>query len=465
MLNLLLATRLRYYRNFLRTHFDRVTLIEFGFIFLIFIFLALRSPADIGYRFTFLLAPEFPQKWASLWAALLPLFYLIAEIFAFITLRPNGEAQLLGTLPIAPRALLPYYLLRHFLKTFGLIILGAALFLFGKHGFGAKALVSLTAFAVLLDLQLLAFMQAYALRLHSSRKSRLAKNNFARWFVLEMFVIFTLYFAKSFFYLFSAEVIGLWSRFAVALLFLAGLGWCARRIYNPMRIIAAPPLPPPSNRIGLWARRASSPAKFFTGNFTAAHYANDLFFLKREKPSPLWLCGGAIALLLLVTSAQTQAGHAYPAAIFLQLLYSTFMINALMVLFERDGPVLALARTLPIPAAQFWFARWLLVASLLALPALVPMFIIAAKFGVTMQLAWFAFVTWLVLPAIFALLLCNAAFGMFPQTKYAGLVMNIFVVLIVLFWFYMPLGTIILLGFMLMRVRKSQKHFQTLPLE
>ena len=77
-------------------------------------------------------------------------------------------------------------------------------------------------------------------------------------------------------------------------------------------------------------------------------------------------------------------------------------------------------------------------------------------------MSWLAFAAAVILavPAIFALLFCNAAFGMFPHARYASLIMNVFILLMMLFWFYMPFGSLMLLGFMLLRVRKTQRQFQ-----
>jgi len=74
MLLLLLRTRLRYYRNYLRHHFDRMVWLEIGFIILILFYLAGRSPADIGYNLKFLLEKDFPLKYAAPWVTLLPVF-------------------------------------------------------------------------------------------------------------------------------------------------------------------------------------------------------------------------------------------------------------------------------------------------------------------------------------------------------------------------------------------------------
>lgn len=485
MLKLLLATRFRYYRNFLRAHFDRVTLIEFGFIFLILFFLALRSPADIGYSLNFLFEPSFPSKWANLWAGLLPFFYLVAEAFALITLRPRSEAQLLGTLPITPRALLPYHLLRHLLKTFGLIFFGAALFLFGTSNFAARILTALTALALLLGLHMLAFAQACLLCRQTQEVVTsnfiLGKKHLGRWLLSEGSILITLFAASAQFHLHTSAPAEAAFKLLLALALLLGAWFFARHVYAPTHLLeprslfiftartprdnAATGSPLQKERSTEERTRIDSLIKMRAENFTSAQMTRDLLLIKRQKPSLLLLCAGTIVLLTLTSSAQAAAINSYSSTIFIHVLYCALMINALMTLFDHDGPLLGILRALPLHAAQLWRARWLFVVGMLALPMFLPTIIILIKFGASLQLALFVLSTWLVVPAIFALLLCNAAFAMFPQTKYAGILMNVFAILMLLFWFYMPFGTLILLGFTLTRVRKSQEHFQYLQLE
>lgn len=164
MLFLLLRTRLRYYRNYLRHHFDRVVWLEIGFIVLILFYLAGRSPAYIGYDLKFLLEKDFPLKYAAQWVTLLPVFYLIVEALAFITLRPTGEWQILGTLPVAKPAVTNYHLLRHSSKTAGLLFIGVLPFLIGDTGVIEKLARCFFALGILLVLQFAGFMQAYHLR-------------------------------------------------------------------------------------------------------------------------------------------------------------------------------------------------------------------------------------------------------------------------------------------------------------
>ena len=91
MLKLLIKTRIRYYRNYLKNHLDKVTTIELGLIFLVFLLLLARSPADIGYNLKWFFSAEYPRQWAKIFSFLLPIFYLISEFFAWLSLRPSTE--------------------------------------------------------------------------------------------------------------------------------------------------------------------------------------------------------------------------------------------------------------------------------------------------------------------------------------------------------------------------------------
>jgi hypothetical protein len=199
--------------------------------------------------------------------------------------------------------------------------------------------------------------------------------------------------------------------------------------------------------------------------FLLTQIIRDALTLKRRRPAILFLCLATLLLLAAVGAAQTVAVNAYSAAIFVHLIYCWIMINALMFLFEQDAAVPSLMRMLPASAAQWWQARWLFALGALALPMVLPFLVMAFKFGFNLKLLAFAAATGLAVPAVFSLLFCNAAFGMFPLTKYAAIMMNLFIFLMILFWFYMPFGSLILLGFMLAWVKKSQRHFQFLEVQ
>src|SRR5262245_7528342 len=184
MFLLLFKTRLRYYRNFLRAHFDRVTMIELSCIGLILLYLAVRSPADIGYRLEIFFTPEFAAKWPERWLSLLPVFYFAAEFSAWVTLRPADEWQILAALPFQKHALLRYHLARHFLKTATLLLVGVLPFAFGRGDFWSGGLQSVTALVFMSALQLAAFAQAHLLRSGAA-----AAGKWGRWAAGEILIV------------------------------------------------------------------------------------------------------------------------------------------------------------------------------------------------------------------------------------------------------------------------------------
>lgn len=112
MLRLLLKTRIRYSKNYLRTHFDRITLIELGLILLIFAALVLRSPADVGYSLRILGEPQFADWWAYAFVLSYPWAFLLFVVLAYFAGRRRVEWRLLGALPIDRSTLLSYHLAR-----------------------------------------------------------------------------------------------------------------------------------------------------------------------------------------------------------------------------------------------------------------------------------------------------------------------------------------------------------------
>ncbi len=139
MLKLLLKTRVRYYRNYLKHHLDRITTIEISVIFLVFLLLLLRSPADIGYQLNWLASAEFAAQWAKMFSLFLPIFYLLFEFFAWYTLRPLAEWQIFGVLPFQKRSIANYYLFRYFSKTASLVFFVSIAFFAGTDVYSVGA--------------------------------------------------------------------------------------------------------------------------------------------------------------------------------------------------------------------------------------------------------------------------------------------------------------------------------------
>lgn len=129
MLILLLKTRLHIYRNYIRHNFDRITKMEIGIIVLIFLLLLARSPADIGYNFAWLHSNAFTDFYLKLFPLMLILFYVVSKFIAYLTQKRTSEWQILGAQPFPRKQIIHFYLLRHFLKIGGFLLIIAFLFL------------------------------------------------------------------------------------------------------------------------------------------------------------------------------------------------------------------------------------------------------------------------------------------------------------------------------------------------
>lgn len=455
MLTLLLRTRLRYYRNYLRHHFDRMAWLEIGLIVTILLFLTVRSPADVGYNLQFLRAEDFPLRFTEYWAALLPIFYLIVEALAIITLRPTGEWQILGALPLHKQAIINYHLLRHLGKTFGLLLLGTLPFWIGNDGAFHKTSRGLFALGALLTLQLAAFKQAGLLRdAHKKLPQKLW-----RWLPWEGAIIFTLVIGAASLQNIlvgaqSGVLIAALPAWSVALAML----FYIRRTYEPGFIETGT-----TRESTLVTARHRQRLLNNKIGLTGALVRRDLLFLWRSKRSAFaWLLF-AVAIAAFACLAQESAEAAYAGSIVLEIIFSVLLINVLLILFEHDVRTVGLIRALPINARKLWKARWLSAAGFMVMPMLIPIFIIPIKFAA--GAGFFIFLALVIgISAVFAALYCNAGFGLFPNTKYCGVLLNISLGLMILFWFYMPFGTILLLAISALWIRKSQRHFQLLEI-
>lgn len=455
MLLLLFRTRLRYYRNYLRHHFDRMVWLEIGFIILILFYLAGRSPADIGYSLDFLLKKDFSVKYAAQWVVRLPMFYLIAEALAFMTLRPTGEWQILGALPIAQPTITDYHLLRHCSKTAGLLFIGTIPFLAGDNGIVEKLARCCFALGTLLTLQFAGFNQAFSLR---NTERTLLKRIF-RWLPIEAIILGTLISGV-------AQLQPLVTTSSNKIFFVWPVGWTLaailffylRRHYAPEVIENQPSIKP---------RTIHSTTTFnqsgFKGGITRALIWRDLKFLSTEKRSIFVLVALATMIILLAALAQSSAAEAYASSMVLEGIFGFMLINALLVLFEQDAKTAALQRSLPVNASANWKARWLLASGFMAAPLIATVLVIPFVFGIEIGFVFFLGLG-IMIPGIFSAVFCNAGFGLFPNIKFCGVLLNILLGLMILFWFYMPLGTVILLTISVLWVRKSQQHFQFLEI-
>ena len=447
MLILLIITRLRYYYNFIRYHFDRRTLVEIGFILLVLLFLLGRSPADIGYSLTFLFAPDFPHQWVNIWAKSLLFLYIVFEILAFFTMRPTGEWHILGGLPFAKSAMVNYHLLRYAGKTFVLVLLASLPFLIGPTHFLVRLIHFGTALSLLLALQFIAFLRAFTLR---NQYRKLLK--FFRWLLAEGPLIILLFFISPA----LQHVLQTFSIYEIiTLLFGCILGFTLLlmiwRIYDPSQI-ESKSVSRPVRTSNLWE---------IVRKQISALLVNDTIFLLHHKRSLFLIMFIETITLSITCIAYDLAAEAFTSCIVLQIIFSWFfIINMLMILFERDAETQRVIRILPVAPRKLWFARWLLASALICIPMIVPAIMTLVKFSLSLKLFIFIVSGLFGIPAIFATLYCTTGFALFPHAKLAQNIMNLSVLFVILFWFFMPLGSILFLAVALIWANKSRKHFQ-----
>ncbi|MBL7095364.1 hypothetical protein ISS22_15475 [candidate division KSB1 bacterium] len=456
MLKLLLKTRFRYYRNYLKYHLDKITSIELGLVLLVFLFLLARSPADIGYNLRWFFSPDFSQQWARIFSLLLPIFYIISEFFAWLTLRPSTEWHVLGTLPFRKLAVANYYLLRHTSKIFSFIFFGSIAFLGGSDPFHFRLFLLFSGLGLMFSLQLISFAQAQFIRNpHNHHWKR-----YARWFLIELFMIG--------FLLIIAENIG---RGLVEPLtsyhFLILCAWFLNiQNYYLIQKHFVPYLPeskatqkPASGQVRFYSALSNK----LKGPKTAFIF-RDFFFLWRQKRSTFYLFIFGEILLILISIFMEEAFAAYITLLSLQLVISLMLIKTVVLLFQNDVDGYELTRTLPIKSSSYWMARWLFIFGFLSLQMILPTFIIPIVFKIKMGFIGFVAAGLFGIPLIMATLYCNSGFGLFPHVHLTGYMISVSILFIILFWFFMPFGSLIILGVILLWIRKSQKRFQFLEL-
>jgi len=201
----------------------------------------------------------------------------------------------------------------------------------------------------------------------------------------------------------------------------------------------------------------------FPSGATRIFIWRDLKFLWLEKRATFILAAFAALIIWLATLAQSSAAEAYASSIVLASIFGFMLINALLVLFEHDVKTAALQRHLPVSASACWKARWLLATGFMIAPTLGAALVIPLVFAVDSSFVFFLGLA-VIIPAIFSAVFCNAGFGLFPNIKFCSVLLNILLGLMILFWFYMPLGTVILLALSALWIRKSQRHFQFLEI-
>ncbi len=455
MLFLLLKTRLVYYKNYLKHHFDRTTMLEIFIIVAVLLMLLMRSPADIGYNFKWMSDEAFPLQWARLFGTYaLISFYLVAEIFAFFALRISREWQLLGALPVGRKTIADYYLIRHAGKTFTFLVLVSIPFLLAKTvPFGARITHFIAALGILLLLQMVAFFQAYRFRyVHFSIAKKLLL-----WLPLEFAVWALLIFGGSKIGMYLGEPS---ARSAMAFL-PAWIAFFGLLVYCRTKFILKQKQGQ-SERVV--AERKVQRRHVFRGTIHA-FVVRDILLLWRMRARSYFIPLIATVVSTAVVLAEDEASAALVSLIFVEAIFSFFLIKTVLTFFEWDAEIIQLIRSLPLKASGLWFARWLLAFGIIAAPAVLPLIVALVKFGPTAEFLFFALAALAILPAIMATIFCNGGFGLFPHFNLSGYIISISIIMIFLFWFFMPFGSFILLAVMVFWIRKSQKHFETLELQ
>lgn len=456
MLSLLIKFRLKYYRNYIHYHFDRRTKIEIGIVVFILLLLTLRSPADIGYNFKWMHDENFLSTWAKFFLSLLPIYYLVSEAFAFITLRISQEWQILGVLPFQRKSIANYFLIRQAIKLSPFLFIGTIPFFLALSSYVSLRIFSFfMALGFLFLLQMLSFFQAYHVRNHTIG----AVLRIGRWFVVDVFIIALLI-------LFSLHSSAIFLTPNPASFSILSFAWFLSFLlmFHIQRSFVIRNVESISQKDKNSTARSNAANMFNTRNVTRATILRDVLFLWREKRSSIVLFITSIAVSAIVSLAARGFNETVVSLISIEILFSLLWTKTILVLFENDIHVFIFIRSLPISASAQWWTRWLFIAAIISLPLAIPIVIIAIRFGLNFQLLIFSMIMLVAIPGLMATLFCNSGFGLFPHINLTGLILMISLILIVLFWFFMPFGSLIILAVIFLWIRKSQRNFKYLEL-
>ncbi|MCI0493545.1 hypothetical protein L0Z72_00950 [candidate division KSB1 bacterium] len=453
---MLIKFRLKYYRNYIRYHFDRRTKIEIGIVVLILLLLTLRSPADIGYNFKWMHDENFLNNWRMIFLQLLPIFYLISEAFAFITLRISQEWQILGTLPFQRKSIANYFLIRQAIKISPFLFIGIIpFFLALSSDLSLRIFSAFITLGFLFLLQMLSFYQAFQIRNHNVR----ILLRIGRWFVFDGLII-------AFLILFSQNLGSFLLKIDPALLLIVLIVWLLSLLFlfYIQRSFVIHDAESTSQKGKKSAARTNAANMFNTRNVTRATILRDVLFLWRENRSSIVLFIVSIAVSIIVSLAARGFNETVVSLISIEILFSLLWTKTVLSLFESDIHAFTFIRSLPISASTQWRARWLFIAAIISFPLVIPIVVIAIRFGLNFQFLILSMVMLVAIPGLMATLFCNSGFGLFPHINLTGLILMISLILIMLFWFFMPFGSLLILAVIFLWIRKSQRNFKYLEL-
>ncbi len=452
MLTLLLKTRFRIYRNYIRHHFDRVTVLEISIIIFIFLLLLARSPADIGYNMRFLRSENFTPTYLRLFPLLIICFYVISEFMAIITRKRESDWKILGTLPFRRNEIIHFYLIRHFLKIAPLFLILAMLFWAGTGmSILQKASQFVAASGFLILLQVISFWQANVFQ----------QPNRWRWLLRELSLLMILMSGVYFLPAVLGNLIYCW--ITIPFLLIADC-LLLKNLYASFH--------PASDKIKIIKKSThSNQYHYFTiplshrcGPLTRLLWRDFTCLWRRQRSVFMWPIFGTLVMLINVSAAKqsTEAGF---GNVVIQSIFGIFIINSLLKVYEADAGHFHLDRSLPISPRRIWWARWLMTGIIIASQWIVPALVLLLKFHPDLNFVLFSAAGLILIPAILATIQCNAAFSLFPHIKYSGLIIMLSIVLIILFWFFMPFGSVIILLTLVYWIRKSQRNFKSKEIE
>jgi hypothetical protein len=172
----------------------------------------------------------------------------------------------------------------------------------------------------------------------------------------------------------------------------------------------------------------------------------------------------SFAVSIIVSLTARVFNETFVSLISIEILFSLLWTKTILNLFENDIHAFILIRSLSVSASVQWWSRWMFIAGIITLPLIIPTLIIVIRFGIRFQAVIFSLVSLIAIPGLIATLFCNSGFGLFPHINLTGLILTISLILIVLFWFFMPFGSLLILAVIFFWIRKSQRHFKYLEL-
>lgn len=451
MLRLLIRTRLRYYRHFVRYNFNRRTLLEIGLTALLVFMLIGRFPSDLPYLLPDVFSAEFSAAYTAFFMKMVLVFYWTVETAALATLRPTCEIQLLTPLPFSQRDIRGYHVARHALKTAFLLILLAILFLGGSGGFLAHGGRLMAGIGILIIIQQLGFIQAYTLRRWLSVRHE--SGMLLRWVAIEGgLVLVWLFFheaATEFLMTRPTILLSSW-------LLVGGLFFVIRHEFPGKPIAHRSKKPGPT--------QSSARIRFKTRGLMTAFLQRDWLLIWRTRRNLIWLQILSFLGMVMVALLAPQRDASLLTNVGIFVVVSLIVVNHLGVLFDDDAANFHLLQTLPLKARHIWLGRWLFAGLFIGLPFFPPLALTFVRFGFDEDMGQVLFFFGLGFPALMAAFYCSTGFGMISNPRLGRILLNTAFFLMIAFWVFIPFGSLFILIVLSMWIHKSLRNLRYLEL-